>query len=138
MFYILYLSSLCRRRRWSDPHYECKQYTTGYVCNVRVNNRDYQGDSVHATEVLAQENAAMRAYLICRNISVHENIYSQTAGLISGGGAPAVPVASAGVQSQRGGYPQGMATGQGMPSSMVMAQLPQGGLLVNGMGSQGM
>jgi len=134
MFYILYLSSLCRRRRWSDPHYETQKYSTGYVCNVRVNNRDYQGDSVHATEVLAQENAAMRAYLICRNISVHENNFSQMAGLISG-----APLVVAGApQSQRGGYPQGMATGQGMPASMVMAQLPQGGLLVNGMGSQGM
>lgn len=44
---------------------------------MRVNNREYQGDTAFATEVLAQENAAMRAYLICRNISVHENMYPQ-------------------------------------------------------------
>lgn len=72
MYYILYLSSLCRRRRWSDPHYESYQYPNGFTCTVRVNGREYQSQSVLDTEVLAREAAAMRAYLFCRNFSLNE------------------------------------------------------------------
>ncbi|KAI9846273.1 MAG: hypothetical protein M1837_004262 [Sclerophora amabilis] len=42
---------------------------------VRVNHREYQTDTVYETEVLARENAAMRAYLICRNFSVNDGKY---------------------------------------------------------------
>lgn len=84
------------------------------MCTVRVNNRDYTSEGPLATEVLAQENAAMRAYLICRNISVNENMYP--------GASIAVVPASSGSHYN---YPPGMS----------MSQLPQGGVLVNGMGS---
>lgn len=75
MFYILYLASLCKRRRWPDPHYECIPYSGGFACNIRVNHRDYPSDEIHATQELAREAAAQRAYLICRNISVNESLY---------------------------------------------------------------
>ena len=42
---------------------------TGYKCTVRVNNREYHTEKVYEDEVLAQEGAAMRAYLICRDES---------------------------------------------------------------------
>ncbi|OQD81158.1 hypothetical protein PENANT_c029G11402 [Penicillium antarcticum] len=74
MYYILYLTSLCRRRHWPEPTYN--SYTSssgsGYTCVVRVNNREYQTDTVYASETLARESAAMRAYLICRNFSVND------------------------------------------------------------------
>ena len=44
----------------------------GFVCVVRVNNREYRTDTGYQTEGLARENAAMRAYLICRNFSVND------------------------------------------------------------------
>jgi hypothetical protein len=40
-----------------------------------VNNREYQTDAYYPTEYLAKENAAMRAYLICRNFSVNDGKY---------------------------------------------------------------
>ncbi|KAI5777533.1 hypothetical protein EDC01DRAFT_401498 [Geopyxis carbonaria] len=74
MYYILYLSSLCRRRRWTDPHYICTRgdYGKGFTCTVRVNHREYKTDAIAETEELAKEAAAMNAYLICRNLSVSE------------------------------------------------------------------
>ncbi|KAF8245399.1 hypothetical protein K440DRAFT_587241, partial [Wilcoxina mikolae CBS 423.85] len=72
MYYILYLSSLCRRRRWSDPLYKCVAYSSGWACTVSVNHREYQTENTHATEDLAKEAAAMKAYLVCRNLSVSE------------------------------------------------------------------
>ena len=69
------LLGLCRRRQWPDPLYECYPTNTGYTCVARVNNREYQTDTTYATSVLAQENAAMRAYLICRNFSVNDGMY---------------------------------------------------------------
>lgn len=42
---------------------------------VTVNNREYQTDAYYSTESLAKENAAMRAYLICRNFSVNDGMY---------------------------------------------------------------
>jgi hypothetical protein len=68
-------AGLCRRRRWPDPLYESYNYTSGYTCVVRVNNREYQTDTIYETETLTQENAAMRAYLICRNFSVNDGMY---------------------------------------------------------------
>ena len=37
-----------------------------------MNHREYQTETTHATEELAKEAAAMKAYLICRNISLSE------------------------------------------------------------------
>ncbi|KAI9806125.1 MAG: hypothetical protein M1833_004532 [Piccolia ochrophora] len=68
-------SGLCRRRRWPDPLYESYQTSSGFCCTVRVNHREYQTDTVYETETLARENAAMRAYLICRNFSVNDGMY---------------------------------------------------------------
>ncbi|KAI5859213.1 hypothetical protein BZA05DRAFT_440797 [Tricharina praecox] len=73
MYYILYLSSLCRRRRWTDPLYKCISYDNcGYACTVSVNHREYVTENTYETEDLAKEAAAMKAYLICRNLSVSE------------------------------------------------------------------
>ncbi|KAI5821167.1 hypothetical protein BZA77DRAFT_348372 [Pyronema omphalodes] len=71
-YYELYLSSLCRRRRWTDPLYRCYPYPGGFASSVAVNNRDYQTDDIYQTEELAREAAAMKAYLVCRNLSVSE------------------------------------------------------------------
>ncbi|OQE46078.1 hypothetical protein PENCOP_c001G03624 [Penicillium coprophilum] len=75
MFYILYLTSLCRRRNWPEPIYNAYTSSSGYTCTVRVNNREYQTDSICSNETLARESAAMRAYLICRNFSVNDGMY---------------------------------------------------------------
>ncbi|PYI22555.1 hypothetical protein BO86DRAFT_162978 [Aspergillus japonicus CBS 114.51] len=91
MYYILYLASLCRRRRWPEPLYESYSGATGYTCIVRVNNREYQTDAVYESDTLARENAAMRAYLICRNFSVNDGMYP--AGHDHGGVIQGIPVA---------------------------------------------
>ncbi|PYH34526.1 uncharacterized protein BO87DRAFT_458884 [Aspergillus neoniger CBS 115656] len=66
---------LCRRRHWADPAYESYAVGGGYTCIVRVNNREYQTEDVCESKTLAEENAAMRAYLICRNFSVNDGMY---------------------------------------------------------------
>ncbi|KAB8256958.1 hypothetical protein BDV32DRAFT_128355 [Aspergillus pseudonomiae] len=91
MYYVLYLASLCRRRRWPEPQFEVYEGPTGYTCIVRVNNREYQTDTVYQNETLARENAAMRAYLICRNFSVNDGMYP--AGHDHGGVVQGMPVA---------------------------------------------
>ncbi|CRL27797.1 unnamed protein product [Penicillium camemberti] len=75
MYYILYLTSLCRRRNWPEPIYNAYISNSGYTCTVRVNNREYRTDSICSNETLARESAAMRAYLICRNFSVNDGMY---------------------------------------------------------------
>ncbi|KAJ5955577.1 hypothetical protein N7501_009856 [Penicillium viridicatum] len=75
MYYILYLTSLCRRRNWPEPIYNAHISNRGYTCTVRVNNREYRTDSICSNETLARESAAMRAYLICRNFSVNDGMY---------------------------------------------------------------
>ncbi|KAL2821882.1 hypothetical protein BJX63DRAFT_173102 [Aspergillus granulosus] len=91
MYYVLYLASLCRRRHWPEPVYESYASTAGYTCIVRVNNREYQTDIVCDSDALAQDNAAMRAYLICRNFSVNDGKYP--AGHDHGGIIQGAPVA---------------------------------------------
>ena len=66
---------LCRRRQWPDPLYESYSSNAGFTCVARVNNREYQTDTTYRSEGLARENAAMRAYLICRNFSVNDGMY---------------------------------------------------------------
>jgi hypothetical protein len=93
---------------------------------VRVNGRDYQSEPnrVFENEGLAQENAALNAYLVCRNISVNESIYPS--GPIAVSNAPTMAAqATAGSYAQ----PQLMATGQ---SSV------QAGMLMHGGYNQGM
>ena len=99
--YITPNPGLCKRRHWPDPLYESQSQPTsptsqthdqpsehGYTCTVRVNNREYQTDTICSSELLARENAAMRAYLICRNFSVNDGMYVQ-----EGEGVQGIPVA---------------------------------------------
>ena len=58
---------------------------------MRVNNREYQTDAVCQSETLARENAAMRAYLICRDFSVNDGMYP--VGHNHGGVIQGIPVA---------------------------------------------
>ncbi|KAL8904876.1 MAG: hypothetical protein Q9171_006887 [Xanthocarpia ochracea] len=68
------LPGLCKRRQWPQPHYESYATKAGYACVARVNNREYQTDTTYGSDLLARENAAMRAYLICRNFSVNDGM----------------------------------------------------------------
>ena len=68
-------TGLCHRRQWPQPSYESYASRAGVKCVVRVNNREYYTDDTYENEVLASENAAMRAYLICRNFSVNDGKY---------------------------------------------------------------
>ena len=107
-------TGLCRRRRWPDPLYEVYPVSSGYSCTARVNHREYQTDTVYESELLARENAAMRAYLICRNFSVADGMYP--AGHRKGGVVQGLPVAigtgrhstyETGSSSGSGGYASG-------------------------------
>jgi hypothetical protein len=82
-FYIQYLESLCRRRGWQDPSYECYQDRSGYTCLVLVNGRHYQTDNAYQSDTLAQENAAMRAFMVCRNFSVNGGMLARN-GIVQG------------------------------------------------------
>jgi len=84
---------------------------------VRVNGRDYQSEPgrVFENQELAQENAALNAYLVCRNISVNESIYPS--GPIAVSNAPTMAAqATAGAYAQ----PQHMATGSSLQAGMLM------------------
>ncbi|RYO75531.1 hypothetical protein DL764_010414 [Monosporascus ibericus] len=82
-FYIQYLQSLCRRRGWQDPSYECYRDPSGYTCLVLVNGREYQTDIAYESDTLAQENAAMRAFMVCRNFSVNGGMLARN-GVVQG------------------------------------------------------
>ena len=69
------LIGLCQRRQWPQPHYDYYPTRAGVKCVVRVNNREYHTDVTYENQKLASENAAMRAYLICRNFSVNDGMY---------------------------------------------------------------
>ena len=58
---------------------------------VRVNHREYQTDAICESELMARENAAMRAYMICRNFSVNDGMYP--AGHDHGGVLQGIPIA---------------------------------------------
>ncbi|CAK7226056.1 hypothetical protein SBRCBS47491_006097 [Sporothrix bragantina] len=82
-FYMQYLESLCRRRGWTDPMYECYRDSSGYTCLVLVNGREYQTDLAYESDMLAQENAAMRAFMVCRNFSVNGGMLARN-GIVQG------------------------------------------------------
>ncbi|KAK2073488.1 hypothetical protein P8C59_007773 [Phyllachora maydis] len=82
-FYMQYLESLCRRRGWLDPMYECYRDSKGYICLVLVNGREYQTDNAYESDTLAQENAAMRAFMVCRNFSVNGGMLARN-GIVQG------------------------------------------------------
>ncbi|KAG9250433.1 uncharacterized protein F5Z01DRAFT_677736 [Emericellopsis atlantica] len=82
-FYMQYLESLCRRRGWSDPSYACYRDQAGYTCLVLVNGREYQTDLAYESDGLAQENAAMRAFMVCRQFSVNGGMLARN-GVVQG------------------------------------------------------
>ncbi|MCJ1313372.1 hypothetical protein MMC25_007050 [Agyrium rufum] len=65
------IADLCSRRQWPEPSYQILSdpYSGGYKCIVRVNNREYITEKPFTDLQLARENAAMRAYIICRDES---------------------------------------------------------------------
>ncbi|KAF2400918.1 hypothetical protein EJ06DRAFT_413324 [Trichodelitschia bisporula] len=75
MFYIMYLTNLCQRRRWLEPDFEVHQTRNGWNCRVRVNGREYTCDSAYQTKEMARDKAAEAAYMICRNFSVNDGMY---------------------------------------------------------------
>ncbi|KAL6865865.1 hypothetical protein ACO1O0_001964 [Amphichorda felina] len=82
-FYMQYLESLCRRRGWTDPSYACYRDSSGFTCLVLVNGREYQTDLAYESDVLAQENAAMRAFMVCRQFSVNGGMLARN-GIVQG------------------------------------------------------
>ncbi|TLD27242.1 hypothetical protein PspLS_04498 [Pyricularia sp. CBS 133598] len=82
-YYMEYLYSLCRRRGWTDPSYEIYHSKSGYECLVLVNGREYQTDIGYATDTLAQENAAMRAFMVCQNFSSNGGMMARN-GIVQG------------------------------------------------------
>jgi len=78
-----YLEGLCRRRGWHNPSYEIYPSSSGYTCLVLVNGREYQTDLTYESDVLAQENAAMRAFMVCRNFSVNGGMLARN-GVVQG------------------------------------------------------
>ena len=63
--------------------YECYRDPIGYTCLVLVNGREYQTDLAYESDVLAQENAAMRAFMVCRNFSVNGGMLARN-GIVQG------------------------------------------------------
>ncbi len=76
-------AGLCRRRGWRDPLYETYRSSSGYTCLVLVNGREYQTDLAYESDGLAQENAAMRAFMVCRNFSVNGGMLARN-GVVQG------------------------------------------------------
>jgi len=77
------LPGLCRRRGWRDPLYETYRSSSGFTCLVLVNGREYQTDLAYESDGLAQENAAMRAFMVCRNFSVNGGMLARN-GVVQG------------------------------------------------------
>lgn len=48
-----------------------------------MNGREYQTDLAYESDVLAQENAAMRAFMVCRNFSVNGGMLARN-GIVQG------------------------------------------------------
>jgi hypothetical protein len=63
--------------------YECYRDSSGYTCLVLVNGREYQTDLAYESDNLAQENAAMRAFMVCRNFSVNGGMLARN-GIVQG------------------------------------------------------
>lgn len=86
---------VCQRRQWPDPRYEPYRTRNGHYCKVRVNNREYSTEVPYASEALARDGAAQKAYMICRNFSVNDGMYpgSRPGQRTSGGAIQGLPVA---------------------------------------------
>ena len=97
-----------------------------------MNNREYQTDTLCASELLARENAAMRAYLICRNFSVNDGMYVR-----EGEGVQGIPVAIGTGRKQRGHHGHGYGYGRGREANSTSSPetSPRGS--TSGSGSSG-
>ena len=76
--------------------YECFRDMNGYTCLVLVNGREYQTDLSYESDSLAQENAAMRAFMVCRNFSVNGGMLARN-GIVQG-----LPADEAGRRHRKG------------------------------------
>jgi hypothetical protein len=76
-------AGLCQRRGWKDPLYECYRRSSGFTCQVLVNGREYLTDVEYESDGLAQENAAMRAFMVCRNFSINGGMLARN-GVVQG------------------------------------------------------
>lgn len=85
--------------------YECYRDPTGYTCLVLVNGREYQTDLAYESDELAQENAAMRAFMVCRNFSVNGGMLARN-GVIQG-----LPASESRTKNRRGSRPHGSSSG---------------------------
>lgn len=63
--------------------YESCKTKNGYTCLVLVNGREYQTDLAYQYNELAQENAAMRAYMVCTNFSINGGMLARN-GVVQG------------------------------------------------------
>ncbi|RDL35112.1 uncharacterized protein BP5553_07043 [Venustampulla echinocandica] len=111
-FYMAYLESLCRRRCWLDPRYATVRSPSGFTCVVLVNGRVYRTDISYESDGLAQENAAMRAFMVCRNFSVNGGMLARN-GVVQGLTANK----SSGMHRRRGGYSSSVASASTYNSS---------------------
>lgn len=48
-----------------------------------VNGREYQTDLAYESDILAQENAAMRAFMVCQNFSANGGMLARN-GIVQG------------------------------------------------------
>lgn len=90
---IISTTGLCQRRKWPEPSFESYRSRYGWVCTVRVNNREYTTDTEYETDDLARNAAATRAYMICRNFSVNDGMYPKARQGNQGGVIQGLPVA---------------------------------------------
>ncbi|KLU86392.1 hypothetical protein MAPG_05406 [Magnaporthiopsis poae ATCC 64411] len=123
-FYMQYLESLCRRRGWTDPWYECSRGHSGYTCLVLVNGREYQTDLAYASDTLAQENAAMRAFMVCRNFSVNGGMLARN-GIVQG--LPADEASRTKHKSSGGSRRQGGGGGGWVPAAAATLEAAAAG-----------
>src|SRR5690554_5125934 len=63
--------------------YEVYRSSSGFTCLVLVNGREYRTDLAYESDQLAQENAAMRAFMVCRNFSVNGGMLARN-GVVQG------------------------------------------------------
>jgi hypothetical protein len=63
--------------------YETYRNPAGFTCLVLVNGREYQTDLAYESDGLAQENAAMRAFMVCRSFSVNGGMLARN-GVVQG------------------------------------------------------
>jgi hypothetical protein len=75
---------LCARRGWKAPEYTPDgDGFTGYTSLVNVNGRIYLTDTKYSSAILAKENAAMRAFMVCQNYSGNGGMLASN-GLVQG------------------------------------------------------